>query len=133
MSISNFYVIGLKNPNFLSFISIDFFGGRLLIQNLSMYFSLKKGLNYELQAKLQFMDEGGLSYGGAAQTNAQLISTSSNNGGDWSKILNVAPIGEWKLDLSGLINEGRRVRDAFEAKEIMDIVFVVSYVGQLQD
>ena len=105
----------------------------LEVQNLIMYFSLSTGLNYEIPAILYFTDIDGIKFGGPAQTQGRLISTLGTSGSKWNAIQGLIPIGKWQLDLTGILTDYRAIREAFENKEVQDIIFVISYNGRLPE
>jgi len=102
----------------------------LRVQHVTLYFGRSAGAKIEFESvDLRFEQPGGGSLGGACNTNGGLISTRSGNGGGWLSLIDVTPIGTWRLSLP----DSEQTRLWFKREDISDILFVITYGGRLPE
>lgn len=100
----------------------------LRIQQIMLSFTRIEGATFEVPvSSLQFTEQAGAGpVGGAAMTNAGLISTRSGGAGSWLAIIGKPPIGEWELTLPSTAE----MRSRFENGEVENILFILTYAGR---
>jgi hypothetical protein len=99
----------------------------LRITHLSLYFAMRAGSNFEHEVNLQFSPQNGRA-GAPARSRPidNLISTRRANGSSWTAI-DGPPLGQWRLSLP----DNLQVRAAFSEERVEDILFVITYEGQM--
>lgn len=111
----------------------------LSIDHITLYFVRKTGFTDEITVQhLHFTEQDNTSpVGGEAQSNTGIISTCQGNAGSWNAFIGKTPFGQWELafadDPGSILSDGRRIRDLFEEELIEDILFVITYEGQLPE
>jgi hypothetical protein len=99
----------------------------LRIQHVVLYFVPATGRSFEAPpVQLRFGAEGGgAMVGGDATPVDRVVSTRRGNAGSWTSMIGSPPVGEWELTLPDL----PEVRTRFQAGDIDDILFVITYAG----
>ena len=103
----------------------------LEIEHLVLYFARADGSSFEIPIEhFRFHStEAPGPVGGGAVTVDGIVSTRRGNAGGWLPILGKSPFGEWQLALP----DTAEVRGRFDAEEITDVLFVVTYRGRLPE
>lgn len=111
----------------------------LRIQHVVLHFVRTDLANLEIEIPVSHLlftphDGTGTVGGGATTIDGTSVSTRRGNGISWTPMIGMSPFGTWELAFPDapevLLPDGRRVRDLFEAEEITDILFVITYAGQ---
>jgi hypothetical protein len=98
---------------------------QLKIEHLLLYFTRNDAAEVDVEHLYFFDNEGGPPLGGAAKTVDGRIGTRSGNAGSWLAITGRPPMGKWELELP--IDAVKRIEEG----NITDILFVISYSGQI--
>jgi hypothetical protein len=107
----------------------------LQIQQLLLYFVPEDGASFQIAAKdFEFTPQGTQStidVGGTGPT-LDTISTRRGNAANWVQLIGQAPFGRWQLALpDNNPNDPNAPRNLIANGQITDILFVISYSGQL--
>jgi len=95
------------------------------IENVLLYFSRKDSVKVEVDYLYFLSEDGNPPLGGAAESDDGLISTRKGNASSWTSILGRPPFGEWKLAFPP------EMIKRFKDNQIEDVLFVISYSGEL--
>ena len=102
---------------------------QLKIQQVALYVARDEESAFEIPVTaLRFTEHGtATAAGGAATTTSGVASTLKGNAGSWMSILGKKPAGTWRLTLPNT----EEIRTHFTGEHIEDILFVITYTGQL--
>lgn len=108
----------------------------LKIQQLVLYFARSEGETFEVPVEyLNFTyvneENDEETVGGGATTIDGLISTRRANAPSWSSTLGITIVGEWELNLTGNLDDGKSVSELFANEKVEDILFVITYSGRI--
>ena len=100
----------------------------LSIQQVVLYFARAEGASFEIPVTLNFTEQSSTdSVGGEQRTIDGIISTRRGNGTSWLPMIGKSPVGEWELSLPNT----EEVKKHFQDEEVDDILFVITYQGQI--
>lgn len=114
----------------------------LRIQHIALHFVRADVADLEIEIPTTHLlftsqDGSGTVGGGATTIDGITISTRRGNGISLTPTIGLAPFGTWELAFPDapevLLPDGRRVRDLFETEEVVDILFVITYAGQVPE
>jgi len=105
----------------------------LKIKHVVLYFVRADGVEIEIPVThLRFTENGSTGTVGGGSTSIDgVISTRRGNASSWVSMIGKAPYGNWELSLNDNLTDGRELVDLLNNEEITDILFVLSYSGEV--